>query len=102
MKVVERLVHQQLYHYLSNNYLLASSQHGFRPRHSTETALLSVTDQILAASDRGELSLLCLLDLSKCFDVIDHELLLQKLAMHGIETSWFSAFLTGHTQSVPI
>ena len=102
MKVVERLVHQQLYHYLSNNYLLASSQHGFRPRHSTETALLSVTDQILAASDRGELSLLCLLDLSKCFDVIDHDLLLQKLAMHGIETTWFSAFLTGHTQSVSL
>ena len=102
MKVVERIVHQQLYAYLSNNHLLASSQHGFRPRHSTETALLSVTDQILAATDRGEISMLCLLDLSKCFDVINHELLLQKLRLHGIETSWFAAYLHGHTQSVSL
>ena len=102
MKVVERIVHQQLYVYLSHNHLLASSQHGFRPRHSTETALLSVTDHILAATDRGEISMLCLLDLSKCFDVIDHDLLMQKLMMHGIETSWFAAYLHGHSQSVSL
>ena len=70
MKIVERAIHQQLYHYLSHNHLLSPTQHGFRPRHSTETALLSVTDSILAATDRGEISMLCLLDLSKCFDVI--------------------------------
>ena len=102
MKIAERIVHQQLYHYLSSNHLLASSQHGFRPRHSTETALLSVTDRILTATDRGEISILCLIDLSKCFDVIDHELLIQKLMMHGIETSWFAAYLQGHTQSVSL
>ena len=102
MKVVERIVYQQLYRYLSHNNLLASSQHGFRSRHSTETALLSVTDRILAATDRGEISILCLLDLSKCFDVIDHELLLQKLMLHGIEISWFTAYLRGHTQSVSV
>ena len=67
MKIVERVIHQQLYH-----HLLSSAQHGFRPRHSTETALLSVTDSILAATDRGEISMLCLIDLSKCFDVINH------------------------------
>ena len=50
----------------------------FRSQYSTDNALLSVTDQILAASDKGQISLLCLLDLSKCFDVIDHELLLEK------------------------
>ena len=46
--------------------------------------------------------MLCLIDLSKCFDVINHELLLSKLAMHGIETSWFAAYLQGHTQSVSL
>ena len=102
MKVVERVIHQQLYLYLSKNHLLAPTQHGFRPRHSTETALLSVTDRILAATDRGEVSMLCLIDLSKCFDVINHDLLLGKLAMHGIETSWFAAYLQGHTQSVSL
>ena len=102
MKVVEHIVQQQMYHYLQQNHLLASSQHGFRSRHSTETALLSVTDRILAATDRGDIPIMCLLDLSKCFDVIDHELLLQKLTMHGIENTWFAAYLRGHTQSVSL
>ena len=99
-KIVERAVHQQLYDYLSSNHLLSSSQHGFRPRHSTETALTTISDEILPANDRGEISLLCLLDLSKCFDVIDHAKLFNKLRAHGIDTSWFSAYLINHTQSV--
>ena len=60
-KIVERAVHQQLYGYLSHNHLLSSTQHGFRPGHSTETALTSISDHILSANDRGEISLLCLL-----------------------------------------
>ena len=101
-KVVERAVHQQLYTYLSVNHLLSPNQHGFRPRHSTETALTSISDHILSAADQGEVSLLCLLDLSKCFDVIDHAKLLSKLSLHGIDTSWFSAYLRNHTQSVSL
>jgi len=101
-KIVERAVHQQLYNYLSDNHLLSQTQHGFRPRHSTETALTSISDQILSACDHGEVSLLCLLDLSKCFDVIDHSKLLSKLSLHSIDTSWFSAYLQNHTQSVSL
>ena len=101
-KLVERAVHQQLYAYLSENHLLSSSQHGFRPRHSTETALTSISDRILNSFDHGEVSLLCLLDLTKCFDVIDHSKLLTKLSLYGIDTSWFSAYLSNHTQSVSL
>ena len=38
--------------------------------------------------------------LSKCFDVIDYELLMQKLMMRRIKIAWFAAYLHGHTQSV--
>ena len=99
-KIVERAVHKQLYSYLSTNNLLSPTQQGFRPRHSTETALLSISDQILSANDRGKISLLCLLDLSKCFDVIDHSKLWKKLQLYGIDITWFSAYLRDHTQSV--
>ena len=99
-KIVERAVHQQLYSYLSENHLLSPNQHGFRPRHSTETALTSISDHILSACDHGEIALLCLLDLSKCFDVRDHSKLLSKLQAHGVDTAWFSAYLRDHTQSV--
>ena len=102
MKIVERLVQCQLYHYLSYNHLLSPSQHGFRPRHSTETALTTVTDRILTATDSGEITLLCLIDLSKCFDVIDHSILLKKLQLYGVDTAWFCNYLRGHTQSVAL
>ena len=101
-KVVERVVQRQLSAYMSDNHLLSPSQHGFRPHHSTETALLSVTNRIFSNMDRGQLSLLCLLDLSKCFDVIPHSLLLSKLQLYGIDPAWFSSYLVGHTQSVCI
>ena len=101
-KVVERVVQRQLYRYLSFNHLLSPNQHGFRPLHSTETALTTVTDQILTATDDGELTLMCLIDLSKCFDIIDHKILLRKLMLHGIDTQWFREYLGGHTQSVSL
>ena len=101
-KIVERTVQRQLYYYLNSNQLLSPSQHGFRPRHSTETALSFVTDSILSATDQGHISILCLIDLSKCFDVINHAKLLQKLQLLGIDTAWFKNYLSGHTQSVSI
>ena len=101
-KLVEILVvaQQQLYSYMAGNHLFSSSQHGFRSSHSTETALITVSDHILSATDRQELTILCLLDLSKCFDVIDHSKLLSKLLSYSIDPTWFSSYLRGQTQSV--
>ena len=99
-KVVEKVVQRQLYSYMANNHLFSSSQHGFRSNHSTETALLTVSDHILSATDHQDITLLCLIDLSKCFDVIDHAKLLSILQTYSIDPTWFSSYLTGHTQSV--
>ena len=40
--------------------------------------------------------------LSRCFDVVDHELLLNKLKMLQISTGWFRSYLSGHTQNVRV
>ena len=93
---------RQLHYYLSYNHLLSPAQHGFRPRHSTETALTCVTDSILSATDSGQISILCLIDLSKCFDVISHSKLIEQLQLLGVDTSWFQNYLSGHTQSVSL
>ena len=63
---------------------------------------MTVADHILTAADGGEISLLCMIDLSKCFDIIDHGILLRKLALHGVDVQWFTEYLAGHTQSVSL
>ena len=50
--------------------------------------------------DAGEVSVLVLLDLSKCFDVVPHQRLVENLALYDVETEWFTDYLNGHTQQV--
>ncbi|WP_419629894.1 RNA-directed DNA polymerase, partial [Thiolapillus sp.] len=103
-KVTEKVVLQQLLAYLTEHKLICPSQSAYRPHHSTETALLKITNDILLALDSGNVSLLTLLDLSAAFDTIDHCILLDRLQhMYGISgtaLSWFSSYLTNRTQSV--
>ena len=102
MKVVEKVVQAQLTEYLDSHHLLAAAQHGYRKLHSTETALNVITDRVLDAMDNGEISILVLLDLSKCFDVVPHQKLIEKLKLYGVDTVWFDSYLRGHVQQVQI
>ena len=61
-----------------------------------------ITDNVYRAMDSGEISILVLLDLSKCFDVICHEKLLEKLRLYNIHTPWIRHYLYGHSQQVKI
>ena len=54
-------------------------QSAFRPRHSTETALVRVMNDILLAMNSQRVTLLVLLDLSAAFDTVNYEVLLKRL-----------------------
>lgn len=103
-KLLERIVVRQLMAYLSSADLLPTLQSGFRPGHSTETAVLQVLSELLQAVDRGDLAALILLDLTAAFDTVDHDILLQRLqrtfGVDGIAHRWFRSYLVGRTQYV--
>src|SRR6218665_512128 len=83
--------------------ILYTSQCGFRSGHSTAMALLNMQDKISQAIDKNEYSLSIFLDLSKAFDTVDHNILLQKLERYGVRglpLLWFKDYLALRYQQV--
>ena len=78
-KILEKVVAMQLSHHLHENNLLEPHQSAYRTAHSTETALVRVSNDILRAIDNKQSVFLVLLDMSSAFDTIDHSILLSML-----------------------
>ena len=80
-KVIERLVCQQLVRFLEKRNLLLKSKSPYRRYHSTETAVLKIVSDALLAAEKGEVTLLGMLDMSAAFDTDDYVILLKRLHM---------------------
>ena len=101
-KLLEKIIAVQLIDFLETKHLLAITQHGFRSKLSTETALICATNKIYDNIDNNKITAITLCDLSKAFDSVNPILLLKKLNSLGIDSFWFKDYLTGRTQSVKI
>ena len=88
-RLFEKLIYDQLYHYLDKNRYLGSHQSGFRSLHSVVTCLLKATNDWYLDIDRGKYTAMIFIDLKKAFDTVDHQILLDKMQFYGIteETS---------------
>lgn len=104
-KVIEKIVYARLKTHIDHYNILPINQSGFRPNHSTSTALLDVVDDMLRAVDKCKVTISIMLDYSKAFDSIDHSLLVAKLKYYGLSNNaldWFKHYLYNRLQQVQI
>ena len=78
-KVRERIVHRQTTTYLLQHQLFPDFQSAYRRGHSTETAVLKVFSNIIDGVEKGNIALVCLLDLTAAFDTVDHGIIKLRL-----------------------
>jgi len=104
-KPLEKLMHSRLLLFLKKHNILTSEQHGFMESKSTETASHSFIQNVQEALDKQQHVVGIFLDISKAYDVINHNRLLDKLDSYGIRglgKKWFQSYLTNRTQFVEI
>ena len=105
-KLIEKAVADQIKKHLDLFHLGNPFQSAYKSHHSTESALLTVTNDILNSMGKGNVTALTLLDLSAAFDTIDHRLLLNRLkewfGIDGIALDWLADYLTDRCQLINI
>ena len=78
-KIYEKIMYARQYQFLEKSELFYSLQFGFRAKHSTNHALISITETIKESIDNNKLGCGVFLDLRKAFDTVNHKILLEKL-----------------------
>ena len=104
-KILERLVYIRLSAFLMECNVFYDKQFGFRSKHSTSDATSYLASELYQALDDGEKAICVFMDLSKAFDTLNIDILLQKLDHYGIrggENQWFSSYLNNRSQYVEI
>ena len=102
-KMIESFVSDQIIKYLEDHAFISIDQSAYLKKHSTQNSLHRVIDDWLEQIHDNSSIGACLLDISKCFDSINHEILLKKLEMYGLtgdELDWFSSYLKNCKQMV--
>jgi hypothetical protein len=102
-KILEKLMFNRLTNFLNKYEILYEQQYGFRQHFSTDFALIELSDKIARAMDDKKPMIGIFIDLSKAFDTLNHNILLQKLlnyGIRGIANNWFRNYLSERVQFV--
>ena len=100
-KIIERSAANQLVAFFEEHNKFTKFQHAYRKMHGTITCLAEIINNIYRAIDNKEHVAIVTLDLSKAFDCLNHQLLLQKLSKLGLNDpsiSWMKAYLSNRSQ----
>ncbi|RMC21953.1 hypothetical protein DUI87_02824 [Hirundo rustica rustica] len=104
-KIMEQFILSAITQHLQDGQGIRPSQHGFTKGRSCLTNLVSFYDQVTRLVDAGKAVDVVYLDFSKAFDTVSHSILLDKLAVHGLDRStlrWVRNWLDGRAQRVMV
>ena len=104
-KIYEKLKYSRLFNFLNLHNCIYDFRFGYRGKHSTNHALLSLTENICDALGNNYFACGIFIDLQKAFDTVDHSILLNKLNHYGIRgkaNDWFKSYLKTRKQYVSI
>ena len=104
-KILEKLMFNRVYNFLEKFKCIYKLQFGFRSKHSTNHALIEITETIRKALDDGNFACGVFVDFQKAFDTVNHEILIGKLSHYGIRgtaNNWFTSYLSKRSQYVSI
>lgn len=102
-KPMEKFMYRTLYNFLDERSFFSARQFGFRPGHSTVHNVLDLVNRITAALSEKKVCAGILIDIKKCFDLVDRSILLKKLEHYGcrgVALRWFESYFDGRSQQV--
>ena len=102
-KILERVMYNCLYQYLSDQKILHPQQFSFRKVHSIEHVIAQLVDQIYKSFENDNYTVCNFVDLSKVFNTVDYTILLKKLqiyAITGANVVWFRGYLINRNQYI--
>ena len=100
-KIIERIVYARLMIFLEEGNFFYKHQFGFRKNYSTQHAILALVNKVTEALANNKVAMIVLLDIRKCFDMVDRNILLIKLEHYGIRgkcLDWFRSYFSGRSQ----
>ena len=95
-KLLEKVMYKRVHNFLTEHQQLYQSLYGFSTNHSCENAICELIGSIVKNQELKHYTIGLFLDLSKAFDTLDHNILLQKLYKYGIRgkaQEWFKDYL---------
>ena len=105
-KILERLVLARLFPHISISPSFCPLQPAYRKFHSTETALLKLTNDTMETIDSSKITILTAFDMSAAFDTLDHATLLHRLehtfGLSGFVISWIRSYPKNRSSFVKI
>lgn len=104
-KILEKIVKVRLVNFLNKHNFFSKKQFGFQSKLNTSSALMDFVSQIYTNVNNGKICAGIFVDLMKAFDMVDHDILFNRMynaGIRGVSLEWFRSYLSGRSQITKI